>query len=213
MTIKEIYPNIHCVYALNNKTLGSTFLRFQEFYESPEFRDKIFTLKQYKKWYKKYMKEKTFSYYSYFVGFNVPDIAFEPFLQGKFNPLSKNEKILLNYVANLKPPFYIIGVCINDKKFVRHLEHESSHALWYLDNRYQKYMLRQINNFSKNLIKNLQRKLRENGYHKKVYNDEIHAYMVNTCNPVYTMLSEVKRMKKYYHKTYDKHIIIKDDVI
>jgi len=213
MMIKEIYPSIHCVYALNSRTLASTFLRPQEHYESPKYKDKIFTLKEYKKWFKKYNKEDTFTYYSSYVGFNVPDFAFEPFLEGKFNPLTHNEKTLINYVSNLTAPYYVIGVCVADSRFVGHLKHESAHALWYLNHKYRKYMLKQISQLEPKLIRTLQRKLRKHGYNKKMYKDEIHAYMVDTSNPDYLDLPEVKRMKKYYDKTYYKDILITDDII
>ena len=213
MMIKEIYPNIHCVYALNSRTLASTFLRPQEYYESPKYKDKIFTLKEYRKWFKKSNDEDTFTYYSSYVGFNVPDFAFEPFLEGKFNPLTANEKIIINYVSNLTAPYYIIGVCIADIRFVGHLKHETAHALWYLNSNYRKYMLKQISQLPANLIIKLQRKLKKHGYHKKMYKDEIHAYMVDTSNSAYIDLPEVKRIKKYYDKTYYKDIIITEDII
>ena len=81
------------IYLLRFKTqyeLTSTFLRVQEHYESPQFHGRIFTLEQYMDWY--VARYGSFSYYQDWSGFNVPSTAFQPFYDGKFDPLTEKEK-------------------------------------------------------------------------------------------------------------------------
>lgn len=49
--LTEILKDVFHLNYLTQEQLASTFLRFQEHYESPEFRGKIFTLDEYKEWY------------------------------------------------------------------------------------------------------------------------------------------------------------------
>jgi len=90
----NIRENIFLLDFETQEELTSTFLRFQEFYESPEFQGKIFTLQEYKAWYTK-LKGK-FSYYTDWGGFNIPSRILESFYKGKFDPLSEAEKQFLD---------------------------------------------------------------------------------------------------------------------
>jgi hypothetical protein len=77
------------IYLLRFKTqyeLTSTFLRVQEYYESPRFQGRIFTLEQFMDWYA--AQYGSFSYFEDWSGFNVPSTAFQPFFDGKFDPLT-----------------------------------------------------------------------------------------------------------------------------
>ncbi|HVY01919.1 MAG TPA: hypothetical protein VHA12_04110, partial [Candidatus Nanoarchaeia archaeon] len=96
MKLREIYPNIFHIQFSTRLLLTSTFLRFQEHYESPKFRGKIFSLEEYKKWYisnsPKGKETGKFTYYEDWSGFNIPGHVLEPFFQGKFDPLSLEEQ-------------------------------------------------------------------------------------------------------------------------
>lgn len=89
IVIAQINPKIFIAKFKNNHELASTFLRFQEYYEHSKFRNKTFTLDQFKKWY--ISKHKKFNYYNSYDGFNIPSNILIPFYNGKFNPLSKKE--------------------------------------------------------------------------------------------------------------------------
>ena len=99
MKVKEIIKNIFHISFSTQHELASTFLRFQEYYESPKFRGKIFSFYEYKKWYTanspKGKKTGKFTYYKDWGGFNIPSYVLKPFYQGKFNPLSNKEKKFL----------------------------------------------------------------------------------------------------------------------
>ena len=51
LKFKTLAPNIYAVEGTTSSEVARLFLRFQECYESPKFRDKIFTLKEFKKYY------------------------------------------------------------------------------------------------------------------------------------------------------------------
>src|ERR1043166_6690987 len=82
------------IYLLRFETLyelSSTFLRIQEHYESPHFHGRVFTLEQFMDWYAAKNEKKEFSYFEDWDGFNVPSTAFQPFYDGRFDPLLEKE--------------------------------------------------------------------------------------------------------------------------
>jgi succinate dehydrogenase flavin-adding protein (antitoxin of CptAB toxin-antitoxin module) len=174
--LTEFRPNLYYKLFDNSQTLGYTFLRFQEHFESPKFKNKIFTLKEYKVWFKQENNTKQFTYCNLFDGFNLPDYVFTPFLNGKFNPLSKNEKSFLNEVKLLTPPFYIIGLSYVKNRFFDIFNHELAHGFFYLNKNYKNEMINLINQLPKNIYKHLTRELLSMGYHKEHIVDEIQAY-------------------------------------
>ena len=52
-TLKEIKGGIFLVEFDNQYDLAMTFLRYQEFYESPKFKGKRFTIIDFMEWYSK----------------------------------------------------------------------------------------------------------------------------------------------------------------
>src|ERR1700677_4556048 len=77
------------------KDLTMTMLRFQEHFESPKFKNKFFSLEEFKAWYSTTTKSKKFTYYSDFNGFNFPSKTLKAFYAGKFDPLTVDEKQIL----------------------------------------------------------------------------------------------------------------------
>ena len=153
--------------------MARTFLRFQEHYESPKFMNKVFTHKEFKQWYIK-LKGK-FSYYQEWDGFNIPSKILKRFYQGHFNPLSENEKIILELFKNEKHNFYIIAVHGENHKDV--LKHELAHGLFYTHPKYKKKAIGIMKKYSLNHIR--KELLSLGGYNKKVLDDEIQAYAIS----------------------------------
>ena len=169
----EIYNKIYHVELGSAKELALTFLRFQEYHESPKFKDRIFSLKKFKKWYSD--KNGQFSYHSDYSGFNIPSWVLTLFFNGNFNPLSNREKKFLSiFKKHRNQKFYIIGTLKNESKET--LKHELAHALFYTNSNYRKEVLAIIK--TKNLapIKNF---LKKSDYHPSVYLDECHAYILD----------------------------------
>ena len=152
--------------------ITSTFLRFQEHYESPEFRGKIFTLDEFKKWYSSI--KGSFTYYTDWNGFNIPSYVFEPFIKGKFDPLSSKEKELLDSFCEEKGKFYVIGVHKGTKNVSRLLKHEVAHGLFYTDPEYNQAVVKLLAGFDLTEVKKELASM--GGYHDEVLEDESHAY-------------------------------------
>src|SRR3989344_2181281 len=124
MKVREPLENLLHVQFIRQSDLAATFLRFQEFYESPQYKGKVFTFEEFKEWYTAHNDE------------------------GKLDPLSGRERTFLKTFADRKKPFYIIGTFgkDNDEKLIKDdgeslLKHEVSHGLFYLHPDYKKTAL------------------------------------------------------------------------
>ncbi|SDP31039.1 ABC transporter ATP-binding protein [Afipia sp. GAS231] len=162
------------IYLLRFKTqyeLTSTFLRVQEYYESPRFHGRIFTLEQFMDWYA--AQYGSFSYFEDWSGFNVPSTAFQPFFDGKFDPLTEKEKRLLGLFRNLRGRFYVIGIYESGRK--GSLTHELAHALFFTDAAYREAVHEAMRGYDTSA---LEKKLVEAGYARHVVPDEVQAYIV-----------------------------------
>jgi len=173
MKKKRLTKYIYLVHFRKQNDMARTFLRFQEHYESPKFMDKVFTHKEFKQWYTK-LKGK-FTYYQEWDGFNIPSRVLKRFYQGHFDPLSKNEKMILKLFRNEKHDFYIIAV--HGKAHVEILKHELAHGLFYTHPAYKKEAINIMKKYSLNHIR--KELLSLGGYNKKVLNDEMQAYAIS----------------------------------
>ncbi|OIO64544.1 hypothetical protein AUJ68_05710 [Candidatus Woesearchaeota archaeon CG1_02_57_44] len=91
----------------SQREMAAALLRFQEYYECPRFRGRVFTLREYKEWYRGQYGR--FTYLTDWVGFNFPCTVLDPFLQGRFRPLRKAELEILGLLKLLRRPFYVIA--------------------------------------------------------------------------------------------------------
>jgi len=206
MNIKhtKLADKIHLLTFENQKDITSTFLRFQEHYESPNFRGKIFSLNEFKQWYIKTspngVMSGKFTYYSDWNGFNIPSYVLKPFYDGKFDPLSEQENELLDIFKNEISPFYIIGVHEGMKKMDQLLNHEIAHGLFYTNDNYRIEVLQTLSQFDIEAIKDELRS--KAGYHEEVMNDEVHAYSIDSVSNLKTPIPEKLSMelKKLYEK-------------
>jgi hypothetical protein len=148
--------------------LAATFLRVQEYYESPRFSRRVFSLEQYMDWYAAQFG--AFTYYQDWAGFNVPSTALQPFYEGRFDPLLEKEKRLLRLFNNLRGRFYVIGIYDS-----RDLTHELAHALYFTDAAYRQAVRTAIRGYDTSALK---QQLAKAGYAKHVIPDEVHAYLV-----------------------------------
>ena len=157
----------------SQKELGETFIRFQEYYESnnPIFKNRIFTLGQVKQWYSE--KDGFDSYSDYWVGFNLPSVALQPFRSNLFDPLTDYEKELLDALKYRQDDFYIIGA---QTKSV--LRHELSHALYGHSEQYKTEIDAFIKK-NKARFRKTQKYILDKGYCKEVLNDETQAYVTD----------------------------------
>ena len=156
----------------NQFDLTSSLLRFQEHYEGPYFRGKVFSLAEFKAWYKTATGQKKFTYYTDWNGFNFPSTTLYLFRNQEFNPLSVKEKKVLRLLTAFEEPFYVIAV--HKEKFDSVLDHELKHALFYLNKEYRDQVLTIIGNVD---CLELGFELMDHGYTQEVIPDEINAYV------------------------------------
>lgn len=182
------------VWADTQEELGLTFMRFQEHYESAslDFRGKIFTQGQLRRWYSETYGSN--SYHSHWIGFNFPSKVLVPFKEGLFDPLTIEEQRLLDLFKYRSDNFYIIGAQSNST-----LRHELAHALYASNVKYRD----EINKFlikNKNKIKQTAKYILDKGYCEEVLYDEIQAYITdnddnelinNTCPSIIAGVNKI----------------------
>jgi len=161
----------------DRKNLALTFCRFQEYYESPEFKGKIFTLNEYKDWYKK-QKNGQWTYSTDWGGFNIPKEALIPFLEAKFDPLSKRERRFLKKIKPYKAE-YIIGICDGNKEDESIIRHEFFHACFNRDTNYRKIVIDLYKVLPAEVVSKITKVFTDLGYHPSVFIDEFQAYLLD----------------------------------
>jgi len=180
----SLTDKIHLLSFETQQELASTFLRFQEYYESPYFKDKIFTLEEFTDWYVKNspkgIETGEFTYHSDWNGFNIPSRILKPFYEGRFDVLSDSEKALLDLFQNESEDFYIIGVHGQMENPDALLEHEIAHGLFATNPEYKEQVLVALAQYD---IESIKKELRsKGGYHEDVLDDEVHAYSLDEEN-------------------------------
>ena len=177
MKVKIPYEGVILIRGENQYELASSFMRLQEFYESPlsGVRGKFFTLEEYMD---KYAAEYgNFTYTKDWTGFNVPGNVVENFF--KLFPkktLLKKELALRDLIFNevdRSKSYYVIGTFTDGAV----LNHELSHAFYYLDRKYRTKANELVTKFPAKLVETLHTHLLDQGYCKQVLQDETFAYL------------------------------------
>lgn len=186
--VRELIEDIVEVHFNDPRDLAATFLRFQEHYESPEFRGKVFTLEEYRRWYIAHSPRGQvtgeFTYEEDWAGFNIPSEILEPFYKGKFDPLSEREQMFLKlFEERRRRLFYIIGV--SGDAGIHTLKHEIAHGLFYTRPEYRKEVLSILSTISPATRRKIQELfIRSGGYHPSVFDDETHAYLLSNPDEI-----------------------------
>jgi len=171
--VDELPYGIFHVKFLSQQLMASTLLRFQEHFESIEFRGKVFTLKEFIAWYVS-IKGK-FDYYEEWDGFNLPSEVLKPFYEGKFDPLAQEEIEFLELFRYRKENFYVI--CTLDDGRMEAVKHEFAHALFYTNSEYRRQVAEILKRYDvQDIAQYLLTKLL---YHHIVLVDEVHAYLLS----------------------------------
>jgi len=177
------YPIFH-VTSDNYWDLAMTFMRAQEWYESPNprFRGKIFSHEEFMDWYvaHKDTKKARFTYPWDWKGFNVPSAAIRA-LKYDFRGRSMKEEWLLRELElagaqRSGGAFYVIGT---HERSTANLRHEIHHALFALDPAYRDAVLSVTKRFELTDF----RKWVLTHYSEEVLADEMHAYALTGWPP------------------------------
>jgi len=188
------------VCAESQEELGNTFIRFQEYYESPnkDFKNKIFTVGQVRSWYS--TKYGANTYHQDWTGFNFPSSVLVPFRQGLFDPLTTEENNLLDLLRYRYDNFYVIGA--QNQSVLRH---ELAHALYSYSIKY-KISIDQLCHKHKKELKKATEYILDKGYDKSVINDELQAYITDNDdefikkNVSQSIIDQINQLYSYHSK-------------
>lgn len=211
-TIKEVKPKIFLFECDNSYDLAMTFLRYQETYESPKFRNKSFTIIEFMEWYSKTQGLKNhgveaFSYPMDWAGFNIPSSIFNQFDITEMEDRNKYDDFMFEsydmitteYYSN-NEPFYIIGAT---KGSTQTLNHELAHGYFYTNPKYKKEMTKLVKALPQDKVEKYKKYLLDIGYHKQVLTDEIQAYLSTGVSKA--MKSEMKGFTKPFQDVFKKY--------
>lgn len=195
------------VYLIESPTrqgLAETFMRFQEYYESPEFAGRPFSVEEFTAWY--IQKHRKFSYHRDWSGFNVPSSAFEPFFEGAFDPLTEKEKKMVDFFKKIRGNFYVIGITRSDRDWMETLKHELAHGLFFSDETYRNEVLSCIADLRPGPVRSTLKKM---GYGSNVIDDEVNAYLLTEpetmAHPAKFSLSSGQKIQEVLDRIFQKH--------
>lgn len=185
LEVTEVAEGVLHVNAKTQYEIASTFMRVQEFYESPygEIRGQYFSHERYmdicaygKK--RSAADEIVFSYLEDWNGFNVPGHVFDEWAKlFEEHYLWDKEKQLIEliYEAQTTDAFYVIGT--NNEGHKGDYDHELSHAWYYLDPEYKESMKKLVDKLSDKAKERITDQLMDDGYRDGVVTDETIAYL------------------------------------
>ena len=182
MKIRVINKNIYHFIAKTQHELTSTFVRLEEFYESPfpEIQGKYFTLRKFKELYAASREDGKFTYFQDWGGFNIPGdsiLEFNKLFQDKTKKEEAILSIISKYIKYNNNKFYIIGT-IGE---VEALDHEYAHAQYYLNPEYKQ----RCEDIYKSVVpmgirKHIATQLLKMGYDISKVADETQAYLATS---------------------------------
>ena len=209
LEVTEVAEGVLRVEARTQYELASTFMRAQEFYESPyeEIRGRYFTHERYMDICaygnkRSAANEIVFSYLEDWNGFNVPGHIFDEWasLFAEYDSScaanglmwDKEKKLIeLIYEKQSTDKFYVIGT--NDEGHKGDYDHELSHAWYYLDKEYKDKMTDLVKKLSKSAKEQIKDHLMDDGYRDGVIEDETIAYLTtNTMVEVEELFDKVR---------------------
>ncbi len=180
-TIEEVKPKIFHFNFKDQYQLAMHFLRYQEFYESPnpKFRNHGFTILDFMEWYSKAFGNGSFTYPLDWVGFNVPNKVFERAIE-KSPEENKYDTTMIEAYFQCKQKagakFYIIGSVGDKTSQFYAMKHEVAHGFFYLNPTYKKEMTKLVKALKPRLRNDMFAAFKKIGYTPQVYVDECQAY-------------------------------------
>ena len=148
-----LYPSIYHLQFANHYDAAMHFLRYQENYESPMWRDKQFTILEYMEWYAKtqcdWKKEavtnrgtikkkpvQMFTYPGDWGGFNLPSYVFDRVTLQNIPDPNHYDRFMhtiaqtCREMSVMSGPWYLIGT-VDGPKATRYIDHEVAHGGFY----------------------------------------------------------------------------------
>ncbi|MBX4191895.1 hypothetical protein KW798_00180 [Candidatus Parcubacteria bacterium] len=207
-----ISPQIYFLKFKEPGRMASALMRFQEFYESPNFKGKYFTREEFNTWYTEAHKGSHYVQDWGAYGFNFPSAVLKDFYAGHFDPLTQDEQDILDYFAQVSSDFYVIATSPASSNEM--IGHEIAHALYFLNSDYKKEVEEILSQVDTEPLEHFLTTHPEYAsYHPDVLDDEVHAYLSQTTEEltengfnVEPYAEATKRLQAVYEK-YTKGIV------
>lgn len=220
-TLEQIYPRVFHLSCKDSWKLAMTFLRVQEFYESPKFKGQHFTIVDFMDWYvteSAYKHKSNFTYAENWSGFNVPSTAIREchFSIPDPNKFDDRMRMVVEHIEDMldsaTASFYLIG---SDGGPV--ISHELAHALWFIEPEYQNRMRLELGQIPDNILQTFYDALIGMNYHPDVLEDEAQAYLATGISGIEDLKSalppgqrsEIRKPFKKIFKGYQEKCITK----
>ncbi len=193
---------IYLIESQSRQDLAGMFMRFQEYYESPEFKGKVFSVDEFTHWYA--TKYGSFSYAKDWYGFNIPTTVLAPFRHGDFNPLTVREKKILEICKEAGDNSYIIGATPDAEYFKETVKHEFVHGAFYINSDYRKEVIACVANYR---IQPVTKGLIKMGYCNDVVVDETNAYVLVEPDTIqeFVSIDNTKNLREQLDKIFGKY--------
>jgi hypothetical protein len=208
MKIKKEAENIYSVVYDTQYELTMSFVRLQEFYESPKFKGQYFTLEEYMDYWAGNFGNGSFDYPVRWSGFNIPGKVLSNWIEAfEEGVLREKELILINRLRKVfkrdkksLEEVYIIGA-YKGKDCRSVIDHEMAHAFYNLNSKYRNDMNKLIESCDSSPVINAKSKLIDMGYCEDVILDEIQAYWSTaSVGNIYYPLDQKDKFRDCYRK-------------
>lgn len=205
--LKQVAKNIFLVTVDSAYDTAMLFLRYQEYYESPKFHGKFFTLLDYMEWYSKKVGDNAFTYPDDYNGFNLPGWVLKKvtgaLFTEKFDTVNKYDLTMLEIMDQISAMgayenFYLIGVS-KETGDPSTINHEIAHGMYSTDLLYQAVVNKMVRELPKKIRKRLFKALKDRQYHSSVLVDEANAFLSTGLHSTWKL-----RGMKPYRKQFSK---------
>lgn len=196
--------NIFNIDFTDSYNMAMMFMRYQEFYESPKFSNKPFTILEFVDWYSKKHGDGCFTYCKDWVGFNIPSrkifdcMQYIPDLNHYDLEMKEIVFFIKTYLSknNLDEKFYLIASCNNN---IETFKHEIAHGLYFLNDEYKQKMLELNQSIDVDVVTELTLLLTDIGYCHEVIDDEIQAYLSTGLHKSFKKIKGIRKsiLNKY----------------
>ncbi len=203
--VTEPIEGVAHVHFENQYDVTSTFMRLQEFYESPydNIKGKEFEVEEYMDTYAD--DTGNFTYNTDWSGFNVPgNIVNEFFSQPWHYYLDKEWKLNQALVPFKRrgEPYYVIGTFKEET-----IDHELAHAMYYLKPEYKETMDNLTSQMTSECYVDFEKALKDLGYCNEVIRDEMQAYLATSSYwyllKHFSTICFPWRMVRHYRKAFN----------
>lgn len=182
-SLKQLKSRIWHLHFENHYDLTMHFFRYQEYYESPKFKQSDIKFIDLMDWYSKNMGNGVFTYSKDWAGFNLPGEYIFKIHEDGIKDLNRYDNMMLAMAEFVRAKednetnFYFIGTAATDTNLAETFNHELAHGLYFADDEYKEIAYDMVMDMPSRTRSFLFKKLKQCGYSEDVLVDESQAYL------------------------------------